>query len=388
MQAGFHLAFTTQAVVAFDITGDSRAVGFVAFAQGAALLITTPLAGVLADRSAKRLLIASELMLALSAVSLSTLIFAGAINIVFVAGGGLMLGVGISTFWPAITASMGDATQPEQRATGAGLFQVAAQITRSSAPFLAAALLSWETVGSGGTYLIVALVYATVLLTASFTPSSRPTAETRPSILREVRLGVSYITSNRPLFEVMFSFVVIITLGFSILVILPAFTKDVLGAGTAGFGIIFGFNAIGALLASLFTASLGGSKKVWSLLLALGVGFGISIALTGLMPSFLFAVATMLLAGFFGGGFQTLITARMLHLSEPAYFGRVMAITSIGWSLTNLSSLFVGLSADLAGERVVLVFIGLALVLASLLLAFWTRTKPNKGTALDETQTG
>ena len=206
--------------------------------------------------------------------------------------------------------------------------------------------------------------------------------------MREVRLGVSYITSNRPLFEVMFSFVVIITLGFSILVILPAFTKDVLGAGTAGFGIIFGFNAIGALLASLFTASLGGSKKVWSLLLALGVGFGISIALTGLMPSFLFAVATMLLAGFFGGGFQTLITARMLHLSEPAYFGRVMAITSIGWSLTNLSSLFVGLSADLAGERVVLVFIGLALVLASLLLAFWTRTKPNKGTALDETQTG
>ena len=120
MQAGFHLAFTTQAVVAFDITGDSRAVGFVAFAQGAALLITTPLAGVLADRSAKRLLIASELMLALSAVSLSTLIFAGAINIVFVAGGGLMLGVGISTFWPAVTASMGDATQPEQRATGAG----------------------------------------------------------------------------------------------------------------------------------------------------------------------------------------------------------------------------------------------------------------------------
>ncbi len=378
MQTGFHLAFTAQAVVAFDITGDSRAVGYVAFAQGTALLITTPFAGVLADRSAKRLLIASELMLALSALSLSILIFADAITIAFVASGGLMLGVGISTFWPAITASMGIATQPEQRATGAGLFQVAVQITRATAPFLAAALLSYEAVGSGGTYLIVALVYAAVLLTASFAPSVVAPAETRPSMWHEVRLGVSYITSNRQLFEVMMSFVIIVTLGFSILVILPAFTKDVLGAGTAGFGIIFGFNAIGALLASLVAASLGGSKKVWSLLLALGIGFGISIALTGLMPSFVLSVITMLLAGFFGGGFQTLITARMLHLSDPAYFGRVMAITSIGWSLTNLSSLIVGLSADLASERAVLVFIGLALVLASMLLAFWTRTRQPK----------
>ena len=378
MQTGFHLAFTSQAVVAFDITGDSRAVGFVAFAQGSALLITTPLAGVLADRFAKRLLIASELVLGLSALALSILILSDAITIVFVAGGGLMLGVGISTFWPAITASMGGATQSDQQATGAGLFQVAVQITRSTAPFLAAALLSWEAVGSGGTYLIVALVFATVLLTASFAPSAVKAAAPRASMWREVRLGVSYITSNRQLLEMMVSFVIIVTLGFSILVILPAFTKDVLGAGSAGFGIIFGFNAIGALMASLVTASLGSSKKVWSLLLIFGVGFGLSMAITGIMPSFVFAVAAMMVAGFFGGGFQTLITARMVHLSDPAYFGRVMAITSVGWSLTNLSSLIVGVSADLAGERAVLVFIGLALVVAALLLALWTRPRQPK----------
>ena len=378
MQTGFHLAFTTQAVVAFDITGDSRAVGYVAFAQGAALLLTTPLAGALADRFAKRLLVASELMLALTALALSILIFADAITIVFVAAGGLMLGVGISTFWPAITASMVGATIPTQRANGAGLFQVAVQMTRASAPFVAAALLSIEAVGSGGTYLIVALVYVTVLITAAIAPSAAnptPAVETRDSLWREVRLGVKYVTSNRQLFEVMVSFVVVITLGFSILVLLPAFTKDVLGAGSAGFGIMFGFNAIGALLASMFTASLGGSTKVWFLLLVFGVGFGLSLALTGLMPSFVLAVVTMLFAGFFGGGYQTLITARMLHLSESAYFGRVMAITSIGWSFTNLASLVVGVSADLAGERAVLVAIGLSLALASLLLAFWTRAR-------------
>jgi predicted MFS family arabinose efflux permease len=172
----------------------------------------------------------------------------------------------------------------------------------------------------------------------------------------------------------MLSFITIVALGFSINVVLPGFTRDVLDAGKSGFGIMFGFNAVGALLASTLVASHGSSSRAWSMLLFLGVAFGAAQAVTGLMPSFWLAVATMFAAGAFGGGFQTLIMARIFHLAEPAYLGRVTALTSGGWSLTNLVGLAVGGFADIAGERAVLVAAGVGLIVLTVALSLWTRT--------------
>ena len=373
LQIAFHLAFTVQGVVAFDITGKNSAVGFVAFAQGSAVLISTPLAGVLSDRFAKRVLLVSEVMMAASAAAVCVLILSDAITIVLLAGGALFLGAGISAFWPALNASMVAAVDPAKRPTGAGFFQVAVQLTRATAPFVAAGLLALDAIGSGGTFLIVALVYIPVLFTASMTPAAKINREPRPSLWHELRLGLSYVGSNRPLFQTLVFYTIAIAFGFSILVVLPAFTREVLGAGRSGFGIMFGFNAVGALLASALTAPLGSTKKAWGYLLILGVCFGLSLSITGLMPTFPLAVVAMFFAGAFGGGFQTVMMSRILHLTEQSYFGRVTALTSAGWSLTNVLSLLVGGVADLTSERTVLISIGLALALATVLLSLWTR---------------
>ena len=194
-------------------------------------------------------------------------------------------------------------------------------------------------------------------------------------MLRELRLGLAYVAANSQLLKAMLSFVAIVALGFSINVVLPGFTREVLGAGKSGFGIMFGFNAVGAFIASTLVASHGSSPRSWSLLLVMGVGFGLTLAATGLMPSFWLAVATMFAAGAFGGGFQTLIMGRIFHLAEPAYLGRITALTSGGWSLTNLVGLGVGGLGDLIGERVVLILAGLVLALVSVLLAAWTRER-------------
>ena len=42
-------------------------------------------------------------------------------------------------------------------------------------------------------------------------------------------------------------------------------------------------------------------------------------------------------------GFQTLIMAAILRASAPEYFGRVVALTNIGWALNNLFGLVLGL---------------------------------------------
>jgi MFS family permease len=373
MLAAVHLAFTAQNVVAFDLTGNNRAVGFVAFTQGVAMLITTPLAGVVADRVPKRLLLCvSELLLGVMAVAIAALIFSDSLTIELLAAASFLFGASISFFWPAQTALMGDLIAPEKQANGAALFQVCLQSTRSFAPFVAGGLLAWSLVASGGTYLIVALFFVPIMITGWLLPETGVSGQGR-RIWQEVRLGLQHVVARRRLREATLVFIIVTLLGFSVMVILPGFTKEEFGAGDAGFGIMFGANAIGALVASVWTASLASSKRAPALIVATTVLFGALIAATGLMPTFALAILAFTLVGAAGGAYQTLVIAAMLRASEPEYFGRVMSLTTVAWSFTNLLGLVVGILADLSSERAVLVAVGACVSLAALLLAAWSR---------------
>src|SRR2546425_1750320 len=90
MLLAVNLAFTLQNVVTFDITGRNSAVGLVAFAQGIAMLASTPPAGVVADAMSKRLLLAvAEGALGLMALGISVLILAGIISLAWMVGAGV-----------------------------------------------------------------------------------------------------------------------------------------------------------------------------------------------------------------------------------------------------------------------------------------------------------
>jgi predicted MFS family arabinose efflux permease len=162
------------------------------------------------------------------------------------------------------------------------------------------------------------------------------------------------------------------------MVILPGFTKDEFGVGDAGFGIMFGVNAIGALVASVSTSSLTGSRSAPALIVATTLLFGVLISATGLMPSFALAILAFGLVGAAGGAYQTLVIAAMLRASEPEYFGRVMSLTTVAWSLTNMFGLVAGILADLSSERIVLAGTGLSVVAVALVLALWSRRPYNE----------
>jgi predicted MFS family arabinose efflux permease len=192
-------------------------------------------------------------------------------------------------------------------------------------------------------------------------------------MLGEMRLGVAHVLENRRLKEVMATFIVVILLGFSIMVVLPAYSKDVLGAGDAGFGIMFGMHAVGGLAAGLTVASKSGSPQIKRYLFVSSLGLGASVAVLGVMPNFAAGVAAIVLVGGFAGAFQTLVMAAILRATTPAYYGRVMALTNVGWALNNLFGLGLGIFADLTSERAALVAIGMVIAAVSVVLAAWSR---------------
>lgn len=369
----FMMSMTAQSVVAFELSGNNRAVGFVMFGQGIAMLILSPFGGALADRLSKRLiLLICQSVIGLSMLATATLIATGGITVFWLAAGSFVMGTMFSFLGPARQAYLGDLVEPARRGNAVALSQVAMNLTRVVGPFLAGGLLAWRAFGSAGTYFFMAGLFVIVVATLVLLPGTRSTSAGRPGVLSEIGAGLRHVGENRRLLQLVVGFVLVTLVGFPYMTVLPGFTTDVLGRGTAEFGVLLGISALGGLIVSLVVASLADSARAPLILLLSSAGIGVALILTGLAPSFAVALLTMFVVGGAVSGFQTLNSALVMRETAPAYYGRVMSITMLAFSGTGLIALPIGLLADAIGERATLVLMGAGVCVVVLLLALWS----------------
>ena len=371
----FTMASTAQAVVAYDLTGNNSAVGAVMFGQGVAMTFLNPFGGAIADRFSKRFLILlGQAVIGSVMLTTAILISFDAISIAYLAFASFLIGSMFSFLGPTRTAILGEILPGQRIGNAVALFQVGNNFARIAAPFFAASLLAWPLVGSSGTYFVIASLFVLIIATFSQVPGSAPRRDRgETSVLEDVRVGVRYLLGHPRLLQTVLSFHVIMMLGSASYVLLPAFAKDVLDAGTTGLGVLLGVSAAGGFAMSLVVASLADSRSAPTYLLISSLGGGIALILTGLAPSFAIAILTMALASGGVSAFQTLNNAIALRLTAPDYYGRVIGLVFIAWGFTSLASLPVGYLGDLLGERAVLSGSGVVLCLFVLLLAVWQR---------------
>jgi hypothetical protein len=67
--------------------------------------------------------------------------------------------------------------------------------------------------------------------------------------------------------------------------------------------------------------------------------------------------------------------ATILRAAKPEYFGRVVALTNLGWAMNNLIGLVLGVIADLSSERAALFGVGIVLSLVAVGLAMWAKAE-------------
>jgi MFS family permease len=371
----FNMSMTAQGVVAYDLTGNNRAVGLVIFGQGVAMLLLNPFGGAVADRFSRRfLIIFAQTMIGGVCLALAILIVTDAISIAFLAAGAFIVGCMFSFLGPTRTALIGEVIGEERMGNAIALIQVGGNFSRISGPFIAGGLLAWPVVGPAGTFFIIAGIFVFVIATFFRLPPAPPRAESEDrTILEDVRAGFRHITENPLLLHTVVSFHLVTVLGLSYFVLMPGFAKDVLDAGTAGLGVLLGTAALGGLIMSLIVASLADSRRAPIYLLMGSFGLGASLIFLGLAPSFPVAILVMLFVGGGASAFQTLNNAIAMRLTDPDYFGRVIGLIFLAWGLNSLVSLPVGVLADLLGERAVISGCGAILCGFVVLLGLWRR---------------
>jgi MFS family permease len=368
----FNMSGTAQSVVAFDLTGNNRAVGTVMFGQGLAMLLLNPFGGTIADRLNKRLLlIVTQAVLGGVILATAVLLQTGQISIFWLAAGAFTTGSMFAFLGPARASILGDAVGPDRIGNAMALLQVGGNVGRIVAPFVAGALLSWGFLGASGTYFVIAAILLFVLVFMSRIPDVATRSNEGRSVFADMRLGLSHIGSRPKLLHGIVSYYFLTALGFSFFVLMPGFVKQELGRGTAEVGAMLGLAAAGGLFGSLLVASLADSVKAPLYLKIAGVVGAVGLIAVGFAPGFLTALLAMIFVGGGVAAFQTLNNSVALRETEPAYYGRVMGLMQVAWGLINLTSLPVGALADVLGERAVLSGAGVSLIVVLLGLALW-----------------
>ena len=359
-------------VLVVQITGSGSAVGGALVAR---LLPTlaSPLAGVLADRLDRRVvLVASDLA---RAVLVLGMVFARDLVVLYVLV--FLMGLARTLFNPTIRAAFPSVVGVGDLTRANGLISGTFSVSETVGPALGGVLVA--AVGVNAAFLLDS---ATYLISAAFLsriPLPRPQRQGSEGFGRELKEGLRYLAGARvPLAIVVGTFLTVLAINTTI----PAevfLAKETFGAGDAGYGLLVGLYGGGMILGSGLIAVLGDRVRLLPLYF-LGV-FTSALALvgTGLSPTFVLALGALTIAGF-ANGIDNVTTDTILQKRVPdAFLGRVFSVRFLGFSVGEvLAYPLGGAIVDASGTRSIYLLGGMATAMVGLFVLFFLTVAPTK----------
>lgn len=352
----------------YRLTGSSLAVGMLGVAQFLPLMLSSILAGAIADAvDRRRLLTISQLLTALTAVGLAwnAGTAAPAVWPLYVLSG---LNAAVSAVDnPTRSAILPSLVGHRRLPSALALNQTLVNVAKAVGPAVAGLLIA--TVGLRWTYWIEASAFAFGAVLMSGIPPLRPEGGGRPIGLDSILEGFRFLKQRR-LLQANF----LIDLNAMVFgmpqALFPAIGTEVLGGDAGTVGLLYAAPGVGALMAAITPGWVGGVRRQGRAVILAVMVWGISIAVFGLIPSLPLALILLAVAG--GADVVSAVFRNtILQLAVPdALRGRLSAIhTAVVAGGPRLGDVEAGSVAALTSVRFSVVSGGLACVLGALVIA-------------------
>ena len=358
----------------FELTGSATMLGVMGLALALPVVSFALLGGVVADRIARRTLLAlTQGGLALVGGILALLVLTGIVQVWHLFAFAVLQGALFAFNVPARQSFLTELVHKDDLVNALALRSFGMNASRVAGPALAGLLIGLPTVGIGGICLLMAVGYAVVVFSVIGLPYSRP-APTKASARQQAIAGLRYVWSTPSLRTLVVIATLILCVAASHQRLLPVFALRVFDSGPEGLGFMAAAEGIGALVGTGIIAAMSGARALGRLLLVLGGLLGAALAGFALAPAFLLATALLVLVGVAYAALQTLYSALLLRQADRAMSGRVMSIWLVTMGLTPLSALPGGALADLMGARLMMAGTGVLVVLLVLAFALFSPT--------------
>jgi MFS family permease len=352
----------------YRLTGSPWMLGVAAFANQIPILLLAPVAGVLADRWNKRtLLLVTQGLSMVQAAVLAFIVASGAVNVPWLIALSLTLGL-LNAFDVPVRqsffAEMIDTREDlgNAIALNSSMFNAA----RLVGPPVAGLLIAWK--GAAVCFFVNALTYAPVLAALAVMKIPQRHVDRGPRrIFAEMKDGFSYLSSRRELKNILLLLSLFGLAGYSYMVLLPVFAREVYGGGPRTLGFLVGAIGFGALVGAMLLAGKKDTQGLERHIVRSTALFGAAMVLFSFSKDLRLTLLLMFAAGF----------AMMTHLASSNTIiqttvhdekrGRVMSFYTVAViGLAPIGSILAGFLAGLVGVEKTALLLGVISIAGSI----------------------
>ncbi len=350
------------------LTDSPFLVGSIAAAR-MALNFLALFAGAIADRLPRNTLLATvEFIMGSLGVLMLTLILTGRLEVWHIFAITMFMGVIRLFQMPVAQSLIGDTLPTERMSNGAAFNTVAMNIAMLCGPVIGGLL--FKAYGPQGAYLAIASLYLSSGIVALAIRIHRPRTPRTEPVLRTISDGLRYTCGNQVIWAVLLIAVIINLAGWTLHTgLAPIFARNVLGADSAGLGLLLFAFGIGALSGSLGLAMLPSLRSAGKLLIAAVVTWHTMVVAFSFSTSFYLSMALFVLVGMAFAATQVLILTLLLRTTEPQFRGRVMGLRSFAILAFSFGSMGAGAIAGQWGAPAAAQTVGLTGIALMLALA-------------------
>jgi MFS family permease len=351
---GTWMQSVAQAWLVLKLTNSSMALGVVAFAGYMPIVLVGLFAGVVVDHvDRRRLIIAAQILLMMSAFVLSALTWAGMVRVEYVIILAALNGLVSSFDMPGRQAFVVDMVGREDLPNAIAMNSMIFNGARMVGPAIAGLLIA--IIGVAGCFFVNGVSYLAVIwgLLEMDLPR-RARRQFGSAMMHQVRQGLTYVWAHRPSFYLLLLVAINSGFGMQYTVLIPMFARDLLHAGARGYGFLMAAQGVGAVAAAIVMNSRSDEPRVLRQHLVFGIFCtAIAIGVFGVSQWMALSLVAQMLIG--AGLMNHMVTTNtMLQLFvKDELRGRVMSIYTLSFIGTApLGSLEVGFVGEHLSPRV------------------------------------
>lgn len=346
---------------------DAATLGLVTAIQFLPAMLLSLYGGLLADRFSKRkLLLLTNLGAGLSSVVLGVLVVTNSVELWHVYALALLLGIFTAIDSPIRVSFTSELVGKDDLANAVSLNSANFNVGRLVGPALSGYLIYYF--GTGPSFLINTATYAVMVGTLLVIRDKDLHITAKPKRANKLAEAFVYVRGRRDLMLVMLTVLFTTTFGLNFQIFIALMATHEFGMGPDQFGALGSILAVGSLSGALIAARLEKHRTTKNILSGASI-FGVLVMASAYLPSAVMYAAMLPLMG--ATVLLTLISANTYVQSntDSALRGRVMGIyLMIFMGGTPIGSPLIGFLASQFGIRATIMFCGVVVLLAALIL--------------------
>ena len=340
--------------------------GIIGFVRSVPVVLLSGFAGAIADRmDRRRILIASQLTLGLSALTLAVLAQTHVVRIWHVVVLAAVSAIALTFDAPTRQSLVPHLVGPRELMNAIGLNSAAFNGPGIIGPAIGGILVS--TVGVADTFYLNAASFGAVLVALLMMSPKPPVAgRERAGIWRDLLDGLHYVRRQPAILTLFLLALLVSVVARPYIQLLPAFVKSALRGGPDSLGVAMAASGAGALAGSIATAFIGTARHRGMLAVASAAASGVALFCFSLTRDLTAAALVLVLLGAAVMLFMGMTNTLLQTYTALPMRGRVMALYTMiflgfmpfGSWLLGTAATFTSLPATLTAAGIIVAVAG------------------------------